>query len=139
MANIPENEVTQHDMERWYVVQNQLTKLKNEEQLLRRKIFEGKFLDPKEGTNSLDLGDGFVLKGKRVINRTVDEAAFKASLEELAKNGIATDQIVKYKPELVTSEYRTLTEEQRQLFDCVLIIKDGMPGLEIVKPKRTKK
>ena len=138
MIQIPENQVTQQDMERWYTVQEQLSKLRNEEQLLRQKIFKGMFHDPKEGTNSVDLADGFVLKGKRVINRTVDDAAFKASVEELAKNGIATDQIVKYKPELVTSEYRKLTAEQINLFDTVLIVKDGMPGLEIVKPKRAK-
>lgn len=138
MIQVPENTVTQADMERWYVVQDQLSKLKNEEQLLRQKIFKSMFPNPKEGTNNLDLPDGYVLKGKRTINRTVDEAAFKASIEELAKNGIATDAIVKFKPELVTSEYRTLTDEQRNLFDCVLIIKDGMPGLEIVKPKRTR-
>ena len=138
MIQIPENQVTQQDMERWYTVQEQLSKLKNEEQLLRQKIFKGMFPNPKEGTNNLDLPDGYVLKGKRTINRTVDEAAFKASIEELAKNGIATDAIVKFKPELVTSTYRELTEEQRNLFDTVLIVKDGMPGLEIVKPKRAK-
>lgn len=138
MVNIPENQVTQQDMERWYTVQEQLSKLKNEEQLLRKKIFAGMFHDPVEGTNSVDLADGFVLKGKRVINRAVDDAAFKASIEELAKSGIPTDQIVKYKPELVTSAYRKLTAEQMHLMDTVLIIKDGMPGLEIVKPKRVK-
>lgn len=138
MVNLPENQVTQKDLETWYMVQEQLTKLKAQENLLRTKIFKGMFQDPKEGTNSVDLPDGYVLKGKRVINRTVDDAAFRASIEELAKNGIATDQIVKYKPELVTSEYRKLTAEQMNLFDCVLIVKDGMPGLEIVKPKRTK-
>ena len=67
MVSIPENQVTQQDMERWYTVQEQLSKLKNEEQLLRKKIFTGMFHDPVEGTNSVDLGDGFVLKGKRVI------------------------------------------------------------------------
>lgn len=138
MVQIPENQVTQQDMERWYTVSAELTKLKNEEQLLRQKIFKGMFHDPKEGTNSVDLADGYVLKGKRTINRTVDDAAFKASIEELAKNGVPTDQIVKYKPELVTSEYRKLTAEQMNLFDTVLIVKDGMPGLEIVKPKRAK-
>lgn len=136
MSQIPENTVTQADMERWYIVQEQLSKLKNEEQMLRNKIFKGMFTNPVEGTNTVELEDGYALKGKRVINRTVDEAAFKASVEELAKNGIATDRIIKFKPELVVKEYRTLTDEQRNLFDCVLIIKDGMPGLEIVKPKR---
>ncbi len=138
MVQIPENMVTQADMERWYIVQEQLSKLKNEEQLLRQKIFNGMFPDPKEGTNSVDLADGFVIKGKRVINRTVDDAAYKASIEELAKAGIPTDEIVRYKPELAVSAYRKLTEEQMHLMDTVLIIKDGMPGLEIVKPKRAR-
>lgn len=138
MTQIPENEVTQKDLERWFTVQAELSKLKNEEQLLRTKIFRGKFPNAEEGTNNLELGDGYVLKGKRVINRSVDEAAFKTLQEELAKHGIPTDQIVKYKPELVTSVYRKLTAEQMHLFDTVLIIKDGMPGLEIVKPKRAK-
>lgn len=136
MALIPENQVTQADLERWYIVQEELSKLKNEEQLLRQKIFKGMFHNPAEGVNSIPLADGFVLKGKRVINRTVDEAAFKSSIEELAKHGIRTDEIVRYKPELVISAYRKLTEEQRHLMDTVLIIKEGMPGLEIVKPKR---
>src|SRR5690606_18346745 len=127
---------TQADLERWYIVQEELSKLKNEEQLLRQKIFKGMFHNPEEGVNTIPLADGFVLKGKRVINRTVDEAAFKSSIEELAKHGIRTDEIVRYKPELVISAYRKLTEEQRHLMDTVLIIKDGMPGLEIVKPKR---
>ena len=136
MVKIPENQVTQADLERWYVLQEELARKRNEEQLLRQKIFNGMFHEPVEGTNNLDLADGYVLKGKRVINRTVDEAAFKSSIEELAKNGIRTDEIVKYKPELVTSAYRKLTEEQRHLMDTVLIIKDGMPGLEIVLPKK---
>lgn len=138
MSQIPENVVTQADMERWFTVSKELGKLKAEEQLLRMKIFNGKFPDAKEGTNSFDLPDGYCLKGKRVINRTVDDAAFKSSIEDLAKAGIRTDEIVKFKPELVTKAYRELTEEQRTLMDCVLIIKDGMPGLEIVKPKRAK-
>lgn len=138
MVQIPENMVTQADIERWYTVQEKLSKLKNEEQLLRQKIFKGMFPDPKEGTNSVELGDGFVIKGKRVINRTVDDAAYKASIEELAKAGIPTDEIVRYKPELVISTYRKLTEEQKHIMDTVLIVKDGMPALEIIKPKRVR-
>lgn len=139
MVQIPENMVTLADIERWYTVQEKLSKLKNEEQLLRQKIFKGIFLDPKEGTNSVELGDGFVIKGKRVINRTVDDAAYKASIEELAKAGIPTDEIVRYKPELVISTYRKLTEEQKHIMDTVLIVKDGMPALEIIKPKRVRR
>lgn len=139
MSEIPQNEVTEADLHTWFNLNQELTRLKNAEQLLRMKIFKGKFPNPREGTNNFLMPDGYVLKGKHNINRTVEEAAFKGSIEELAKNGIPTDTIVKFKPELVTSVYRELTEEQRNLFDTVLIIKDGMPGLEISKPKRAVK
>lgn len=136
MTEIPQNEVTDADLFEWYRISSELNKLKIAEGLLRMKIFKGKFPTPKEGTNNLVMPDGYVLKAKHNINRTVEEAAFKASIEELAKHGIPTDTIVKFKPELAISVYRELTEEQRTLMDSVLIVKDGMPGLEIVKPKR---
>lgn len=139
MSQIPENEVTQDDMEAWFKAKKALEKVKAQEILLRNKIFKGKFPNPREGTNNLDIGDGYFLKATHVINRSVDDAAFKASIEEFAKAGIPTDQIVRYKPELATGKYRGLTEEQRHLMDTVLIIKDGTPGLEITQPKRAPK
>lgn len=138
MVSIPETQVTQADLEEWYTLQAELSVIKEKEQTLRMKIFKGMFNDPVEGTNTIDLPDGFALKGKRVINRSVDEAAFKASIEELASNGIPTDEIIRYKPELAVSVYRKLTAEQMHLMDTVLIVKDGMPGLEIMKPKRAR-
>lgn len=139
MVQIPDNQVTQKDLSEWYSLNEQLSALKTREQLLRQKIFKGLFQDPKEGTNSFELSDGFVVKGKYVINRTLDEAGFKAAAEVLSEHGIRTDSIVKYKPELVLSEYRKLTDEQRHLMDTVLIVKPGMPGLEIMQPKRASK
>lgn len=136
MAAIPENEVTLKDMMDWYDWKDKLAKAKAAEGLLRQRIFKGKFIDPREGVNSLDLDDGYVLKGTHVINRSVEDASFKALTEEFAEHGIPTDRIVKYEPSLVTGEYRKLTVEQRTLFDTCLIIKDGMPSLEIVQPKR---
>lgn len=138
MAQIPENEVTLKDMMDWYDLKDQLAKVKAAEGLLRQKIFKGKFKDPKEGVNSLAIDDGYVLKGTKVVNRKVDDAAFKTMGEEFAKEGIPTDLIVKYEPSLVTGVYRKLTAEQVTLFDTCLILTDGMPSLEIVKPKRTK-
>lgn len=138
MTLIPDNPVTLQDMMEWYALKDQLTAIKSKEALLRQKIFKGKFIEPREGVNSLDLEDGFVLKGTRVINRKVDDASFRTLNEEFAKAGIPTDRIVKYEPSLVTGEYRKLTAEQILLFDTCLIISDGMPSLDIVKPKRKK-
>lgn len=136
MVQLPENEVTQQDLETWYKLKKKLADMKVQEEMLRRKIFGGWFPEATEGVNSKPLADGYVLKATRVISRTVDGAAFSASIETLAKAGIATDEIVAYKPELKIGVYRKLTAEQMRLMDSVLIVKDGMPQLEIVKPKR---
>lgn len=136
MVEIPKNEVTNKDLEQWYLLDKQIKALKASEVLLRQKIFNGMFLEPKEGTNSFELPDGAVVKGKRVISRTIDIGALNALREQFAVQGIMVDSLVKYTPELKLSGYRELTEEQQHLFDQALVIKDGMPGLEIVIPKR---
>lgn len=148
MVQIPENEVTQADLERWFVVKKQLNSIKTEEMFLRLKIYKGKFVThdadgneilPKEGTNAVDLADGFKLKAQRVVNREVDKATLEVMKEDFRKSGINPDLLIEYKPSLKVREYRTLTEEQRKLFDQALIIKDGSPQLEIVLPKRQTK
>lgn len=138
MSEIPKNEVTQADLETWYNLDKQIKDLKTHEVLLRRKIFNGLFAEPVEGTNNHKLPDGAVVKGKCVISRTIDIGALNALREEFAKAGINADSLIKYTPDLKVKEYRELTAEQQHLFDQALVIKEGMPGLEIVIPKRGK-
>ncbi len=136
MSQIPANEVSQKDLEEWYKVQEELSALKSREILLRNKIFKGLFTDPKEGTNTHTLSDGYAIKGQHVINRSVDVASLTNMREELDKAKVPVESLIKYKPELAVAEYRKLNDEQRAMFDAVLIIKPGTPQLEIVKPKR---
>ena len=147
MTSIPENTVTQEDLSQWYQFQEQLKKLKAAELLLRMKIFKGMIKDPKEGTNTVPLAEGWVLKGKYVINRDVDQAALTVNtavdpathMSRLSANGIHVEQLIKWKPELITKNYRTLTPEQQKIFDECLIIKEGSPQLEIMLPASEKK
>ena len=147
MTDIPANTVTQADLEEWFRLQEQLKKIKASEMLLRQKIFGAYFPSPEEGTNSAPLADGYVLKGKHTINRELDPGAFGAmrvpdpdsGKSRFEAAGINVDSLVQYKPSLVLKEYRTLTEEQRKLFDQVLIVKPGSPALEIVLPAKAKK
>ena len=147
MVQIPENPVTQEDLNEWYKLHEQLSALKAKEALLRGKIFKGMFPNPVEGTNNVPLSEGWVLKGKHVINRSVDQAALTSlatvdaatHMSVLSSHGISADSLVRWKPELVTSEYRKLSEDQRQIFDQCLTIKEGSPALEIVLPKRAVK
>lgn len=139
MVQIPDNTVTQHDIEVWYDMQQKLAALKASEMLLRTKIFRGLFTEPKEGVNTHDLSDGWVLKGTYVITREIDLTALSAYREEFAAQGIVSDELVNYKPSLSVSSYKTLTEEQKKLFDNALIIKPGSPSMKIELPAAAKK
>lgn len=139
MTKIPENAVTQADLNAWSEMQQKLAALKSAEMLLRVKIFKGLFPSPVEGTNSVPLGDqGWVIKGKYPINRKPDVALLTARAKELRDAGIPLDSVIRAVPELSTTEYRKLTDEQRHLLDQVMEIKPGSPALEIVLPKRAK-
>lgn len=139
MVQIPVDEVKQEDIQQWYVLQDQLKKLKASEMLLRTRIFKGLFPNPVEGTNSYPLPDQWVLKGGYKLTRNIDIGSLQAMRERFVAAGVRADSLVEYKPSLVLSEYRTLTEEQRQLFDQCLEIKPGSPSLEIVLPAKAKK
>lgn len=155
-AAIPEDEVTAEDLKQWYLLHEQLGKLKSAEALLRGRIFKGMVKDPKEGTNTVPLNDGTgaVLKAQHVINRTVDvgtlDALKKAQAEAITTAAIDPskapnvpklpfDELIKWKPELSITKYKELTAEERLYFDQCLVIKPGSPQLEIVIPKRAAK
>ncbi len=135
MTTIPENTVSMEDLNKWYLLQEEVRKAKAAEMLLRTKIFRYFFPSPEEGTNSYKLPDGHVLKGKHNITRNIDPGTLQAMGEQFREAGIHCDILVKWEPTLKTSVYRELTEEQAHLFDQCLIIKDGSPSLEIVLPK----
>lgn len=138
MAQIPENAVSQADLEEWYSLQAELKKVKAREMLLRTKIFGFYFPDPTEGTNSHKLPDGYMLKGKHTVSREVDAGAFQALREQMTAQGIHPDTLVQWKPSLKLKEYRELTAEQAHLFEQCLIIKPGSPALEIVLPAKAR-
>lgn len=135
-AAMPAPVVTQEDMNLWYKLQDELSKIKAAELELRKKIFAGKFINPTEGTNTVPLSDGWVLKGQYKIDRKVDEALLVTLEPILKQNKIPVKELINYKPELALRNYRDLSDEQQAIFDQVLVIKVGTPSMEIVKPKR---
>jgi hypothetical protein len=136
MAEIPENTVTMKDVEQWYTMQEQLSKLKIAESILRKRIVGHFFPTPREGVNSHPLEAGWVMKADCGIDRKVDEAALTTLKAPLKEAKISVDKLIRWKPELAVKEYRTLSDEQRHLFDQCLIIKPASPQLEIVLPKK---
>lgn len=135
-AELTPEEQLKLDMIEWYKAAEAMAALKDREMALRVKLFKAFFPTPKEGTNSYDLPDGYVVKGVHVVNRAVDQAVLTTLSKEFAEAHIAIADLIKWKPDLVKSTYNTLSAEQKQLFDQALVIKEGTPQLEIVMPKR---
>lgn len=131
-----EKKATGEDINRWFVLQEELAQLKVLEMELRQKICATFFPDPKEGTNNLPLKDKWVLKMGHTINRTLDEGEFDARRKTLIKHGIPADDLVIQVPKFVLPVYRALTDEQRNEFDLCLTIKPGAPSLSLVQSKR---
>lgn len=127
---------TQEDLNVWFTMTQQLDKLKLAEMELRKRIFATYFKSPIEGTNKVPLTEGWVLKCDHKINRTVDIASLTNAVAMFAESGIDTASLIKYKPELILPEYRKLDDDTRKVFDQVLVIKEGSPQLDIIKPKR---
>jgi hypothetical protein len=139
MAQVPENKVTEHDLSVWFKMAEQLKKLRDSEMVLRKRIFSGFFPEPKEGINRVEISNGFNLEVSYPIERKVDEVALDAlTPDDWEKVGLSKDVLIKYKPSLVVSAYRQLTDEQRAIFDQILTIKDGSPsGMKVVKKKES--
>lgn len=142
MSLIPEPEVTMKDLIVWEEKKKQLAVLKQEEMLLRTRIYKHFFKAPEEGTNNHSLAEGWLLKAKRIIDRKVDLGSLQALASEgglFHLKGINANNLIHWTPELNTKEYRALPEPMREIFDQCLIIKDGSPQLEIVLPAAAKK
>lgn len=113
-------------------------KLVEREQELRKEVFGMFFELPKEGVNAFDLANGWKLKGTYKLERKIDEAALPAIKEVLAKLQVNSDVLIKWKPELAITEYKSLlilNPEAVKVFDQVLTTKPGSPTLELVPPK----
>ena len=134
-----EPEVTEADIHKWYKMTQDLDILKNAEIALRNRIFKSKFPTPVEGTNRSGLGQGYDLKAVHVVNRSVDEPALGILMPQFHEAKIPVDALIRFKPELVKSEYSNLTAEQKKLFDQALTIKNGTPQLDVVKATTRKR
>jgi len=108
------------------------------EQELRKEIAALFFLEPTEGTNKVELEQGWTLKLTHKIDRKVDEAALPAVQEQLRLLEINPDPLVKMKPDLDTKAYKALklvNPDAAKVFEQALIIKPASPTLELVAPK----
>lgn len=122
----------------WQQTKAQAEQLVATEKRLREELFSVAFPAPVEGTNNVDLPEGWKLKGVLKINRTLDEAALPAVMDAVRGMNFNSDRLVRYKPELALKDYKALPENVRHVFDAALTIKPGLPTIELVPPKEKK-
>jgi len=119
----------------WQKTKSQVDQLSANEKRLREELFGVAFPTPVEGTNNVDLPEGWKLKGVLKINRTLDEAALPAVMNAVRGMNFNPDPLVRYKLELALKDYKALPENVRHVFDAALTIKPGLPTIELVAPK----
>lgn len=131
-------------MSRWYTLQAQLAEIKNEENQLRQAIVTKLFTAEKlEGTETIDIGNGWRLKATKELNVTATNASGQAMNLLNAIGAINPDLangLVKWQPEIAMKPYRelvTLTKTHPELsvpLSACITVKPGMPKLEVVPP-----
>jgi hypothetical protein len=119
-------------LEEWYKLSKKLKDVRAKELALRKEVFASFFPVPVEGTNKVDLADGYTLKATYTIIRSVDEAALSAVLEKLGEG--SRDRLIKVKVELNLRAYRKLSSPHQNIMDDALVIKPGSSSMEIVTP-----
>lgn len=141
------NETANRDAKilQWQEAVKTLAAAKEAEAALRKEVLSGAFnFDPealREGTENVELGQGYKLKAVFKINRSFagGQEAVEKALQKIEKTGpegeFIAERLVKWKPELSVTEYKKLPEKFKKLFDEVVTSKEAMPTLELVAPK----
>lgn len=122
---------------------------KERESNLRAAVFEINFPNPEEGTQRVELGNGYSLKA--VVSYRYDlsnkDGKAEAALDRMAaisdEAAFIADRLIKWKPELSIKEYRPLTEpnaseDQKKLLallQSILTITPGSPQVTLEPPK----
>ena len=128
-------------LQEWDGLKNQMLAFKptvDREMEVRKRLFELAFPAPKEGVNSINLNGGWKFKGTYKLDRKIDEAALKPALDQLREQGINPDPLIKWKPELVTGDYKALSPANKAILDQALTIKPASPTVELIPPKENK-
>lgn len=124
----------------WEAAKLELDHWKERELHLRTKLVDSYFTTD-EGTQNLELGEGWKLKAVVKTNYTLitkDEALEKAlsKLERFGAEGkFVAERIVTYSPKLSLSEYKKLDTKFRKIIDEVVVTKPATPSLELIAPK----
>lgn len=128
-----------------------LATAKEREMEFRKYVVSRAFPNATEGTNTVELNNGYSLKANIKYNyKLADNKIVEATLDKIAKVGnqgsFIVDRLISWSPSFLLTEYHKLQEDQTEesktilkLVNDMLIIEDAAPSLEIKAPKTSKK
>lgn len=144
----------------WREAKFALDQWKNIEAERRAAASQAYFANPTKGTNRVELGGGYKLKlvfgynytlgNKDMIDPATNEKvpiakqveALEDAIDALGNEGpFLRERLIRWKPELVESEYLKLNpefpieKEVKELIDAILTIKPASPQLTFEEPK----
>jgi len=140
-----ENENRDMLITKWIEASRNLAAAKEAELQLRQAVLNECFsFDPealREGTENLELGQGYKLKAGFKISRSLgsDIEAIEKVLQKIEKSGpegeFVAERLVKWKAELSVTEYKKLPEKIAKIVNELVVSKPSTPSLEFVEPK----
>ena len=123
----------------WLQAKDELAAAEARELELRKLILEKAFPDIEAGTNNLALSAGWLLKAVQRLYHKLDPKLTPPALKKLEAEGevgqLLAGRLIKWKPDLVVTEYKALSGKQRGYFVKALTISPGQASLELVPPK----
>lgn len=128
-------------IKQWDDMCKQLAAAKQAELNLRMLVVSTVFPNLPEGTNTVELGNGWKIKATGVNNYNLDKDVTKveSALDAIEATGpegkFLGERLVSWAPKLSVAEYRTLPPIVKAIIDAVLTIKPGTPQLELCEPK----
>lgn len=137
----------------WNDAKSVLEYAKNEEMDLRKYVVKRAFPNKQEGTNTVELGNGYSLKANVKFNyKLADNTVVEKTLDAIAKIGnegsFIADRLVSWSPSFLLTEYRELQKQAENGNDTaqqilakigeMLIVNETAPSLEIKAPKAKK-
>ncbi len=129
-------------LDEWYLAAEAVKEVKpiiEREMRLRKDVFGIFFPNPKEGTNKVDLGNGYTLKGQYKLNYKVDDKVVPSVMEAIREVRADPAIYLEEKYTLDLKAYRELKEVNPEAFRILseaITITPQSPTLEIVAPKR---
>ena len=113
----------------WRQAGEVLETIKAYEMDLRKKVVQDVFKESVTGKNKADVPGGELIFTKK-FNTTVDETSFDKVAAEAEICGVDVGSLFKVKHSLDNKKYKMLTDEQKEIIDQTLVVKEAAPTLE---------